>query len=124
MLIRYRLAIAGLMAALMGAQATLPLQAGHLGGPRAAYGEIVHARSSVQYHTTFVGSYLAEVAVVGNGDTDLDLYIYDEFGNLIVADTLPGDVCYVSWVPRWTGSFTVVVMNRGPVYNEFSIQTN
>jgi hypothetical protein len=124
MLIRYRLAIAGLMAALMCAQAGLPLEAGHLGGPRANYGEIVYGRSSVQYDTTFVDGYLAEVAVVGDGDSDLDLYVYDEFGNQIVADRLPSDVCYVSWVPRWTGRFTIVVTNLGSIYNRFTIQTN
>jgi hypothetical protein len=64
------------------------------------------------------------VAVVGDGSTDLDLYVYDEFNNLIRSDLGPTDRCLVNWVPKWTGSFTVKVMNRGAIPNKYAIGHN
>lgn len=76
------------------------------------------------FNVSFVKGYLAEVLVSGDGDTDLDLYVYDSNGNLIVADTDYTDDCYVNWVPRWTGRYTIRVVNRGPVYNNYVVLTN
>jgi hypothetical protein len=61
------------------------------------------------------------VLVVGDGDTDLDLYVYDENGYLIDSDTDATDRCIVSWTPRWDGCFMVKVVNRGRVYNAYSL---
>ena len=97
--------------------------AGHVSGSR-AMAATVNAYSSVSYSTTFFGGAMAEVAVVGDGDTDLDLYIYDENGNLIASDTGSSDSCLCRWTPNWTGEFTVVVTNLGGVYNAFGIATN
>ncbi|OQX98797.1 MAG: hypothetical protein B6I24_04340 [Bacteroidetes bacterium 4572_128] len=96
---------------------------GAAGGAKAGY-KTVAGYSYVYYWVTFYGGSLAEVAVVGDGDTDLDLYIYDENGNLIVRDTSYGDNCYTSWRPNWTGSFKIKVRNRGSLYNKFFIATN
>ena len=67
---------------------------------------------------------LAEVLVSGDGDTDLDLYVYDSNGNLIAKDIDYSDDCYVRWIPAWTGRFIIRIVNRGPVYNRFVILTN
>ena len=72
----------------------------------------------------FWASELAEVCVSGDGDTDLDLYVYDANGNLIGSDTDYTDECVVRWVPAWTGTFIVKVVNRGALYNNFAIWTN
>lgn len=76
------------------------------------------------FDVSFVKGYLAEVLVSGDGDTDLDLYIYDSNGNLIAADTDYTDDCYVNWIPAWTGRYTIRVVNRGRVYNDYVILTN
>jgi hypothetical protein len=67
---------------------------------------------------------LAEVAVIGDGDTDLDLYIEDEFGNIIVRDLDYTDRTYVQWTPRWTGAYKVKIRNLGRVYNQYTLLTN
>lgn len=96
---------------------------GALNGPRSAQ-EIVKGNGTDTYQISFVANYLAEIAVIGDGDTDLDLYVYDSNGNLIVCDTDYTDACYVCWVPKWTGRFIIKIVNRGPVYNRYVIATN
>lgn len=96
---------------------------GAVGGAR--YGEgRVYSKSYVDYYSKFWANELAEVIVVGDGDTDLDVYIYDENGNCIASDTDYTDQCICRWVPSWTGNFTIRVVNRGTVYNDFAIATN
>lgn len=96
---------------------------GAVGGPCKDYAA-VNAYSAYTWTCSFVASRLAEVAVLGDGDTDLDLYIYDSNGNLIASDTDYSDECYVSWVPKWTGKFYIKIVNRGGVYNRYVILTN
>lgn len=96
---------------------------GVVGGPREGSGR-VYGKSYVDYQLKFWAQEIAEVAVVGDGDTDLDLYVYDGNGNLITSDTDYTDQCICRWVPAWTGAFTIRIVNRGLVYNEYVIVTN
>ncbi|GHV03120.1 hypothetical protein FACS189485_05410 [Spirochaetia bacterium] len=77
-----------------------------------------------EFPAVFRANERAEIGVSGDGDTDLDLYIYDSNGNLIVYDEDPSDDCYVTWVPKWTGEFTVRVVNLGRVYNQYVLTSN
>ena len=86
--------------------------------------EIVGAHSTDTYQISFVAGYLAEILVSGDGDTDLDLYVYDSNGNLIASDSDYSDDCYVNWVPAWTGRFIIKIVNRGSVYNKYVMLTN
>lgn len=98
-------------------------QRGNINGPSRDYAA-VDGKSYMDYTASFVANQLAEILVSGDGDTDLDLYVYDSNGNLIAEDTDYSDDCYVRWVPAWTGRYTVRIVNRGPVYNRFVILTN
>ena len=98
-------------------------QRGHINGPSRDY-SAVNGRSYTDYTASFVANQLAEILVSGDGDTDLDLYVYDSNGNLIASHTDYSDDCYVRWVPAWTGRYTIRIVNRGPVYNRFVILTN
>lgn len=100
-----------------------PVAAGRTNGPGRTY-ERVNARSYDQYNVRFRGGELAEVVVIGDGDTDLDLYVYDENGNLVASDTDYTDNCYVRWYPKWTGNFRIKIVNRGYVYNNYVLITN
>lgn len=96
---------------------------GAVGGPkRGAFA--VYAGCYNDFTVNFTKGNLAEVLVSGDGDTDLDLYIYDSNGNLIASDTDYTDDCYVRWVPAWTGRYTIRVVNRGGVYNNYIVLTN
>ena len=96
---------------------------GRVGGP-ASEVSTVAANSSVTYRVTFEGGKTAECLVVGDGDTDLDVYIYDENDNLITSSTDYTDNCYLTWHPRWTGMFRIKIINRGNVYNRYLIVVN
>jgi hypothetical protein len=84
----------------------------------------VEARGSDRYTMTFEGGEVAFVTVSGDGDTDLDLFVYDESGHLVASDIDPGDDCVAVFTPRWTGRFTIVIRNHGPVYNRYVLMTN
>lgn len=103
----------------MGAGATR----GAVGGPKGQE-DRVYGKTFVGYRVKFWANELAEVCVSGDGDTDLDLYIYDENDHLIASDTDYTDDCVCRWIPAWTGTFYVKVVNRGAVYNNFAIWTN
>jgi len=96
---------------------------GAVGGPKSG-STVVYGGSTDTYTIYFKSGIPAEVAVSGNGATDLDLYIYDEHGNIIEKDDDYSDDCYVCWVPRWTGNFIVKVVNRGRYNNYYRIATN
>jgi len=96
---------------------------GRVGGPGERY-NYVYGNSADYYDIMFRAGELAEIVVIGDGDTDLDLYIYDSNGNMIASDYDYTDRCYVSWVPLWTGRYTVKIMNRGPILNNYYLVTN
>jgi hypothetical protein len=96
---------------------------GVTGGPRQGI-ETVAALGTVSYVLPFQANQLAQVYVSGDGTTDLDVYVYDQNGNLIEYDDDWGDECLVRWIPRWTGQFTIVVKNLGRVWNRYYITTN
>jgi hypothetical protein len=81
-------------------------------------------RGAVYYEWRFNAGRTAEVMVVGDGD-DIDLYVYDENGNLVARDADSSTVCYASWCPAWTGVFRVEVRNAsGSSYIDYVVRTN
>lgn len=84
----------------------------------------VKAKGTDVYRINFRAGQTAIVTVIGDGDTDLDLYVYDENGNLIDKDADYSDDCVVTFTPRWTGVFVIKVVNRGNVYNSYVMRTN
>ena len=97
--------------------------AGAVGGPKSA-NERVNANATDRYEIEFRGGEQARIVVDGDGDTDLDLYIYDQNDNLITKDDDNTDYCICTWTPKWTGKFTIRIVNRGNVYNEYTLRTN
>jgi hypothetical protein len=72
--------------------------------------------------TIWVGSGSSRVVVDGDGDTDLDCYVYDTFGNLLGKDDDGTDYCIVDvWRGR-SGTLRVHVVNLGSVYNRYELR--
>jgi hypothetical protein len=61
------------------------------------------------------------IRVDGDGDSDLDAYLYDENGNLIDSDDDSTDLCILDVTPLWIGPFTLRIVNRGSVANLYSL---
>jgi hypothetical protein len=114
------------LVALIDAQAAKHTTTGTLGATSGAivHHDIASGQTYDDFPITFYAGELARVAVIGDGDTDLDLYIYDANGNLIVADADYTDRCLVQFVPRWTSTFRVRVVNNGYVSNRYVLMTN
>jgi hypothetical protein len=73
---------------------------------------------------TFYGGEYAEVGIMGDGDTDVDLFIYDENGNLICQSTSWNDREVCGFRPAWTGPFRIVMENYGSVWNYVQVWSN
>ena len=91
---------------------------------RISHEDWVRAHHTDIYDLTFRADAEARIYVSGDGDTDLDLYVYDSSGNLVAWDVDLTDECFASWTPRRTGRFRVEVVNRGPLYNRYRLLTN
>lgn len=77
-----------------------------------------------QYRHTFKAHEEAVVICIGDGDTDLDLYIYDENYNLIDKDDDYTDDCICTFIPSWTGTFYIKIVNRGRMANCYLLRSN
>jgi hypothetical protein len=92
-------------------------------GPRQLYGQV--AAASRREHTVeFRGGEPAVIYVSGDGDSDLDLFVYDEAGQLVASATGPRDECVVRWQPERQGRFRVEVRNLGGASNWDWMATN
>lgn len=72
----------------------------------------------------FYGNSYAEIAVLGDGDADLDIAVTDENGNVICYDVSYSDRVYCDWTPAWDGYFYVTVQNIGGSRNSYYLLTN
>ncbi len=111
--------------ALIDATASTMGQArGRADGPGTFNGRVA-ARGTASWNLgNFVGGEAAEVRVRGDGDTDLDCYVYDQNGNLVDSDTDTTDYCILRWAPQWTGPFALRIRNLGSVWNAYVGVTN
>lgn len=84
----------------------------------------ISARSSVSYEITAQGGYIWNVVAAGDGDTDVDMEVFDQNGNLVCRDIAPYTRATCSITPAWTGRFTVKVSNLGNVWTRTLIMSN
>lgn len=84
----------------------------------------ISAHECMIFDQTFNADRMAEVCLVGDGDTDLDLYVYDEDDNLLASDVGPTDRCYVRFQPAKTALYRIKIVNLGGVYNNCCLATN
>ena len=96
---------------------------GRIGGPSRTLSRLPAGRYD-RWTIPFYGGRYAEIAIIGDGDADLDAIIADENGNTICIDTSYSDNLRCSFTPRWDGYFTVIVTNVGRVRNSYYLLTN
>ena len=96
---------------------------GRIGGPTRTLSRLP-AGYYDNWEVPYYGGALAELAVNGDGDADLDLTVADENGNTICYDNSYSDQLYCSWTPLWDGYFYVTVTNVGNIRNSYYLLTN
>lgn len=81
----------------------------------------VLANDTDTYRIKFAAGASAMVLLSGDNDTDLDLYVYNSSGSLVDSDTDNTDDCVCAWKPSANSFYTIKVVNRGGVYNVYTI---
>lgn len=116
--------VVSLVAALSLSFVTVALvDAGNTKGPRQGT-TVCQARGSVTYFETFYSNEQARVALVGDGSTDLDIFVYDLDGRLVAQSTGVTDIELATWFPTHTQTYRIVVTNLGSTWNRYSLATN
>jgi hypothetical protein len=72
----------------------------------------------------FEGGKYAEIYIEGNGNSDLNLFVYDDQNRLVCSDTDASDIAYCGWRPVSSAPFSVTVKNKGGSSNQYSLITN
>jgi len=55
----------------------------------------------------------AEFAIIGDGSTDVDVFVFDAAGKRITSDEGYSDLGLVRWIPTKTQEYTIRVKNLG-----------
>lgn len=62
-----------------------------------------------------------DILVKGDGDGDIDYYLYDYGDHLIDSYIDSTDTCYLTVVPKWTGKFSLKLKNNGDESSVFTV---
>jgi len=97
---------------------------GRAEGPLRHRDEVRAQATDIYRDLHFRSGELAEVMVIGDGDTRLELAISDDGDQEICRKIGYANILSCSWVPRFPGAFTIRVANLGRVYNRYDLYTN
>ena len=93
---------------------------GAVGGPKSA-ADIIYAGQTITYEVAIRGLEATWITLYGNGTSDLDLFVYDSSGRLIVGDDSYSDDAAV-WVAGLLPQvIRIVVANVGNRANRFNL---
>lgn len=96
---------------------------GAVGGPRSTTDRVLSNSTDV-WEIRFRGGERSSIRVDGDGDTDLDCYVYNSAGTLVAYDNDLTDYCILDWYQSSTGNVRLEIKNLGDVYNEYILSTN
>lgn len=74
---------------------------------------VIGANETASWDLWLPSDEVTRITVRGDGDSDLDAYLLDENGNVVDFDDDYTDLCLLTVKPRWTGAFTLVIVNHG-----------
>ena len=91
--------------------------AGSKDGPR-RWTKVVPKNADVVYKIVFIASneqtkMAAEFAIIGDGNTDVDIEVFDSTGKLVAKDDGFTDLGLARWRPTATQEYTIRVKNLG-----------
>ena len=77
--------------------------------------------TTMSYTDLYIGGVTYDLELIGSGNTDLDVYVYDELGRLIISSTSVDDTEALWFRLGYTQYVTIEVVNRGSYANCYSI---
>jgi hypothetical protein len=92
-------------------------------GPR-LHTTVAPALGTHTYRESFRPDEPATVLIAGDGDSNLDLYVFDAAGRRICASEKLDDVEVCRWRPPASGAYTIHVVNRGRADNRYELRSN
>lgn len=84
----------------------------------------IAGQSAQAYDIAFFGDTVAEVGLLGDGKSDLDLAVTDAKGTLLCLDQSPSDRALCRFVPGENGLMRITITNRGNAAASYSLLTN
>lgn len=96
---------------------------GAVGGPRSTVDRVLSNTTDI-WEIRFRGGERGSIRVEGDGDTDLDCYVYNSAGTMVAYDNDMTDYCILDWYQPSTGNVRLEIKNLGDVYNEYILSTN
>ncbi len=96
---------------------------GRTDGPKTMAAQ-VKGGSSFAATWSFKGGKVATISVVGDGDNDLDLFVFDKRNKVVAQDDSHIDACEVHFTPSKKADYKIVVKNWGNSYSDFVLITN
>jgi hypothetical protein len=94
-------------------------------GATPAFAQFFRTDRVLAYHTdtwrVWAASGQTRVTVNGDGDTDLDCWVYDRFGTLLGSDTDETDLCIMQFRNPTAGDLTIRIRNLGDVHNQYDL---
>ena len=92
-------------------------------GPR-IHSRVATAHATDVYREQFKGGEPAVVMISGDGDSNLDLYVYNDRGTRLCASERLDDIEVCRWQPQGAGPFVIQIVNRGPGDNQYVMRSN
>lgn len=84
----------------------------------------LRAGQSTRYTVPFDGAVLAELGVIGDGDSRLALTVTDAENAVICATATASDAAACSFTPTESAFYTVTISNPGPGTNSYFLLSN
>src|SRR5262245_7103885 len=103
------------------------INAGAKGGQK-RWKATIKAKGELEYKIFFDGGKYpkkyAEFACIGNGKTDVDLFVYDAKGDKVKDDQLFTDIAVARWEVKTPQEYRIVLKNLGDEDNELVLGHN
>lgn len=84
----------------------------------------IDAQATYWFELNARGGEVLRVAAVGDGDTDIDMIVRDEFGQEVCRDAAYDHYPVCTFIPAFSGRFRVDIINHGRVWTRTQILSN
>jgi hypothetical protein len=84
----------------------------------------VSANATWRFTVDARGGSSLRILAIGDGDTDVDMVLRDQNGNVVCRDLDIDERALCDITPAWTGRFTVEVINTGSVWTRTLVVSN